>query len=305
MALFAGIMMLPSCAKHDFFYENAITGRIGPQAFWRLESSTARAGTNLGFDVQYYTTVAGETIDRIEVWYDVWLVEVTSVSSRWVPSFTAMNNRETTTQLYIAQLIHEIPHSPAFWNDSVKAYWLIGEQAVFPISVTRVPFSWSPSETFSAADSARVEEFFGAGFMETFKQQLYAAMSFADFHRMLVTGLQIMEEEDFNKFRTRSQIIPELVYNPATGEWEPYWREGNYFWHFLDDVVEEGEVVRTVVPQEITEIFNNEVTFAQLVQAAEGYNISYNSSSRLNAHLRIFDTRGVFSTTRVLPIEVN
>ena len=308
MALLVGMMMLTGCAKHDFIYDNVLTGKVGPQSFWRVASSAVRAGDDMGFDVQYYTTAPGAEVDRIEVWYNVVQIEVTSVSSRHVPGFTAMNSVRTAREVRISQRIHSIPHcAETFWSDSVGAYWM---WETFPVSSTLVPYSWDP-ETFNAQDSIKMENLFGDGFMANFKTRLQGVMRFADYQRMLVTNLQLMELEAFNVYRDSSQIMEAWKMNDdgtfeldAEGNRIPDWSDpANKLVHFPDDVIVDGAVTRTNPPATILEVFDT-VTFAQLVERADGYNVSYEREFQINAHLRIYDTRGVFSTTRTIEIDV-
>jgi len=309
MALLVGMMMLTGCAKHDFINDNTITGSVGPQSFWRVASSAVRAGSEMGFDVQYYTTAPGAKIDRVEIWYNVYQIEVTSVSSRHVPGFTATNNVRSAREVRISQMIHSIPHSPTLWSDSVGAYWMWD---TFPVSNTLTPFSWEP-ETFNHQDSLQMKRLFGDDFMANFKTRLQGAMRFADYQRMLVTNLQLMELADFNVYRDSSQIVftpqidPETnlpIIDPETGLPKLDWTDpNNKLIHFPDDVIVDGVVRTTNPPAVIRELFNT-VTFAQLVMRADGYNVTYSRDFQINAHLRIYDTRGVFSTTRTIQIDV-
>ena len=38
-----------ACEKHDFFDENTITGAVGPEAYWEIESSAVKAGLGKDF----------------------------------------------------------------------------------------------------------------------------------------------------------------------------------------------------------------------------------------------------------------
>ena len=308
MALLVSLLTLTGCSKHDFIYDNVITGEVGPHAWWRIASSAVRAGSDMFFDVQYYTTVEGVTIDRIEVWYNVIQVENIAVTSRLMPAFAAFNNLRTEQEVRISQRIHTIPHSDTWESDSVGAYWLWG---TFPVSNTLGTFNWEP-QTFNAADSLETERLFGSGFMETFKQRMRGTMRLADFERVLVRELELMEPEVFNQFRDSSQIEtryredpPGTIWiNPETGLPELDWSDRtNIIWHFPNDVIRDGAVVTTVPPAEVDEAFAK-ITFQQLVQTPDGYSVAYGRSFRIQAHLRVFDSRGVFASTRILDIDV-
>ena len=320
MALLAGIMMLPSCAKHDFIYDNVITGGVGPQVFWNVGSSAVRAGGNVDFRAQYYTVVPGAVIHRVEVWYDVIQIEQTSVSSRHTTAtggFTPFNNITTVTEMRIPQLIHTIYHDLSnpniFLHERASDVFVMAE--TFPVSSTLSTFAWEP-ETFNAADSAEMRRLFGDTFMEDFKQRMRNEMRFLDFERMLVTNLQLMEPEEFNHFRDSTQRVPMFVLDengiPKLDEHgNPMlcWIDrDNIIWHFPGNVIVEGVVQIPVnIPAEVEEVFNT-VTFQQLVQTADGYNVSYRREFQINAHLRIFDRRPdgseVFAITRTWEISV-
>ena len=73
-----GLLMLgfASCEKHDFFDEDTITGKVGPETYWTVESSAVKAGESMGFTAQYYSSVTG--IDHSEVWYDLHMKKINS-----------------------------------------------------------------------------------------------------------------------------------------------------------------------------------------------------------------------------------
>ena len=319
MALLAGIMMLSGCAKNDFIYDNVITGRVGPQVFWTIGSSAVRHGGYMDFTAQYYTTAPGAVIDRVEVWYDVVLIEHTTVTSRHTTAtggFTRFANITTPTDMRISQLIHSIPHDLSSPNISLheRSDEVFVMEEVFPVSSTLFPFTWEPV-TFNAADSAEMRRLFGDTFMEDFKLRMRNEMRLPDFQRMLVTNLQMMEQEEFNNLRDSVQRVPQyrlnpdgtMWINPETGLPELDWSDrDNIIWLFPGNTVVNGVVQIPVnLPARIEEVFN-EVTFQQLVNQADGeaYNVSYRREFQINAHLRIFDNRGVYSSTRVLQIAV-
>ena len=63
------VVAFASCEMHDFFDEDTITGAIGPEAYWEIESSAVKAGGAMGFTAQYYSSVA--KIDHSEAWYSI------------------------------------------------------------------------------------------------------------------------------------------------------------------------------------------------------------------------------------------
>ena len=68
-ALAVILLAFAACEKHDFFDENTITGPVGPEAYWEIESSAVKAGGAMGFTAQYYSSVC--KIDRSEAWYSI------------------------------------------------------------------------------------------------------------------------------------------------------------------------------------------------------------------------------------------
>jgi len=191
---------LSSCEKHDFFDENAITGNVGPQAYWEVGSSTVSAGSNMSFVIQYYSTVAD--IDHSEVWYNITETQEKSVSCPWVTSFTYSYNSITSEEKRIAQKIQEYPHALAVWSDSLHAYTFTGE---FPVSGTLKPFAWVKPEVF---DSTRMNTYFGTGYMQHFKDSLYNLMKYADFKNMLLGMSLIANFSPYTDSTFDSNTIP-------------------------------------------------------------------------------------------------
>ena len=47
LALGLVLMTVASCDKHDSFDKNMITGAVGPETYWTVGSSTAKAGEGM------------------------------------------------------------------------------------------------------------------------------------------------------------------------------------------------------------------------------------------------------------------
>ena len=265
--------ILSTCAKHDFFDENVITGNVGPQAYWEVESSTVRAGSEMPFDVQYYSTAA--EIDRSEVWYNISETEEKSVMCPWVVSRTYSINPIKLEEKRISQKIQEYPHSLAVWSDSLHAY---NFKATFPISGTLSPFSWVKPDAF---DYDKMETYFGKGFMENFKDSLHNhIMTFADYKNMLV-GMGLLE--DFKQYT-------DSTYNVNSDD---------YDYHFPRNA--SGD---TPVPAEINDLFNS-IPFDRLIEDATGYNVEYKRTYSMEAILRVYDKQGIYGTTVTKEIDIN
>ncbi len=271
----AGLMFiaLPSCEKNDFFDENVITGNIGPQAYWEVASTTVGAGTNMSFEVQYYTTADTE-IDRSEVWYNLTETLEKSVNCPWVTTFTYSYNSITTEEKRISQKIKEYPHSLAVWSDSLHAYTFMDN---FPVSGTLKPFSWVKPEVF---DSVRMDTYFGTGYMQQFKDSLYNLMKFGDFRNMLL-GMSLVDN-----FK---------IYTDSTFDIN----SNSYVYHFPKD--QQGN---SPVPDDIKNLFDG-ITFDKLIESPSGYNVEYKRTYFMEAVLRVYDTRGVYGTTVSKKIDIN
>jgi len=264
--------VLSSCEKHDFFDENAITGNVGPQAYWEVGSSTVSAGSNMPFVIQYYSTAAD--IDHSEVWYNITETQEKSVSCPWVTSFTYSYNSITSEEKRIAQKIQEYPHALAVWSDSLHAYTFTGE---FPVSGTLKPFAWVKPEVF---DSTKMNTYFGTGYMQHFKDSLYTLMKFADFKNMLL-GMSLLD--NFTQYTDSTFDI----------------NSNGYVYHFPKDI--NGN---SPVPDAIHNLYNT-IPFDRLIESPSGYNVEFKRTYFLEARMRIYDTNNVYGTTVSKKIDIN
>lgn len=267
------ITMFPSCEKHDFIDENVITGNIGPQAYWEVSSTTVSAGSNIGFEIQYYSTADVE-IDRSEVWYNITEINEKSVSCPWVTTFTYSINSITSEEKRISQKIQEYPQSLAVWSDSLHAYTF---KATFPVSGTLKPFMWVKPEEF---DSARMNTYFGTGFMQQFKDSLYKLMKYADFKNMML-GMSLVE--NFKQ------------YTDSTFDTN----SNSYVYHFPKNT--SGE---TPVPVDIVNYYNA-IPFDRLIESPSGYNVEFKRTYFLEARMRVYDKKDIYGLTVSKRIDIN
>lgn len=274
------ILTFSACEKHDFIDELAITGNVGPQAYWEVESSTVSAGNKMPFTLQYYTTSAD--IDHSEVWYSLTETEEKTVSCSWVTSFTYSISSTQSNVKRISQKIQEYPHSLAVWKDSLHAYTF---KADFPVSGTLSPFSWVKPETF---DLEKMELYFGADFMPHFKDSLYNLMQFADFKNMML-GMNLLE--DFKQY-TDSTYDPIATANSGS-------TDSIFVYHFPE--LGDGT---TPVPAEIKNMYDG-ITFEQLVAGASSYNVEYKRTYYIDAVIRVYDKNNVYGTTVSKKIDIN
>lgn len=278
LMLSAMVVAMASCAKHDFFDDDTITGEVGPEAYWEVGSSAVTAGGNMDFTVQYYSSVSD--IDHSEVWYDIEETIDQTVTCPWTSTFTYSLSSNVKQLKRVSQKIEEYPHLEEFWSDSLHAYTFTGS---FPVSGTLSPFIWSHPEEF---DSTKMINYFGEGYMETFKEAVHAKMKYADYKKMYI-GMGLMD--DFSLY-TDSTLDPNAGVDV-------------YVYHFPLDA--EGNVQPWVADS--MQLYWDKVTFAMLVEnVANGYyDVDYNRSYSLNALMRVYDVRDVYSTTQSKEIVIN
>lgn len=272
------VVIIASCAKHDFVDEQVITGEVGPHAYWEPASSTVAAGSAVPFTLQYYSTVS--EIDRSELWYSVTENLSKKVSCPWVSSFTYSVTSETSALKRISEKVETYPHTLAVWNDTLNAYKM---EAAFPVSGTLASFSWIKPDKFDGNDSINFNQYFGDNFMQQFKDSLYNLMKYADFKKMIL-GLSL--REDFKQF-TDSTI-------------DPNQGENVYVYHF--PVNEAGEMP---VPADVTRIYNDSIPFAKLIESPTGFEVEYKRSYNIESVIRVYDTRGIYGTTIYKKIDIN
>ncbi len=276
MAIMATALLITSCAKHDFFDEDTITGKVGPEAYWEVNSAVVSAGSSMGFSAQYYSTVS--TLDHSEVWYDIQETVERSVTCPWTVTFTYTLSSSLTEQKRVSQLIKEYAHAESLWSDSLHAYLLLGD---FPVSGTLAPFEWKQPVVF---DSTKMVQYFGPTYMEDFKEAVHKKMQYADYKNMYVGMGKV---DDF------------MQYTDSTEDKNK--GEGVYVYHFPKD--SEGH---EVVPTAIDSIWQS-MGFAELVEnSANGYyDVEYKRSYTLNAIMRVYDVRGVYGRTVSKHIDIN
>ena len=270
-------LALTACDKHDLFDEHTITGEVGPQAYWEIASAAVPAGQNLGFTLQYYTSVKDVSIDRSEAWYNLTESTERQVTCPWVNSFTYSVSSAALEEKRIEQKISVYPHSEGLWSDSLHAYCLEGS---FPVSSTLVPFSWTNPSQF---DEAAMVQYFGEGFMEHFKDSLLPKLQYSDYKSMMI-GLGFVE--DFDQYT-------DVTYDLNTD---------SYISHFKWN----ADSTDTPVPDELVKLYRDSVTFDRLIynSADSKYSVSYTRKYKIRALIRVYDSRGVYGITEPKEIDV-
>ena len=340
LALGLLLMTIASCEKHDPFDENTITGAVGPETYWTIESSMVKAGESMGFVGQYYSIVA--KIDHSEVWYELFEKEDKLVSASLIKAFTYSYTSSTTAQKRMLQTIASYPHSEELWSDSLRAYILDDR---FPISNTLSPITWAQPKDLEGFDK-NLHAYFGETFADDFKAGLTAKMNPTEDERhynaymQVLGGLSLLNDTILTPNGDRmpyQQWITDSTFNANTASWNKGFKQYDTIWSKVnfdtigfewDTVIKQvgrppkpdttitkvwitkpqmDEVVY-VYPQikaALDSVWENHVSFYDLILGAEGYSVEYKREYYINAELRIYDECGTYSSTDAKEISIN
>lgn len=346
LALGLLLLAVASCEKHDLFDENTITGAVGPEAYWTIESSMMKAGETMGFTGQYYSTVAA--IDHSEVWYDLFEKEDKIVTAAAIKSFTYSVSSSTATQKRILQTIQSYEHSEDLYNDSLRAFVVEGR---FPVSNTLSPITWAnPKDTVGFTKN--LHAYFGENFAKEFKDGLTPKMNPTADERHYGAYMDIIKSMSLlgdtiitpnGEKMPYLQWISDSTFNANTNSWNRYFKQNDTIWSkvnfdTLDMKVDSTEtqinigtnrnpiIVDTVlydttyivkpwvddviyvypeIKHVIDSVWENHVTFYDLIDGAEGYSVDFKREYYINAELRIYDEHGNYSATDAKQININ
>ena len=264
--------LFSACERHGLLGEDVIVGEMAPQVYWELSSTTVRAGADVPFTAQYYTT-GKAALSHSEAWYDVWEVIEKSVSCPWLATAWS-KSFSSSKKMRIDEMILQYPHQESYWDATLRAYTFT---ATFPTSVTLSKVEWMNPDFFTVDDVERIRLYFGESFPEDFRKELYGRMGVLDFESMF-QGLLLTET-------FRIDYMEEII-DGNTGR--PVW-----VWK------EDAEGNRTV-PKVITEMFN-EISFADLILNTKSstYAVEYERRYVLNAYLRTVDVNGNAGRTEI------
>ncbi len=295
-------MSFVACDKHDPFDDILITGEIGPQAYWTIESSMVSAGSEMGFTAQYYTSLKDEgvKIKSSEIWYNITEQVEKSVSCPYVTfSISELNTEEKR----VMQFIKGYPHSEDYYSDSLSAYTFTSS---FPVSGTLAPLTWVNPTIYVQEN---VDNYFGAGFGKVFKDSLEKTLDFSKYQALIKgCGLGYIKEytQDPEAFKfdaywmqyTDSVYDPNtnsMLYNFVNNKDSVQGENGQWVYSFRDEIV---------VPEDISTIYAA-IPFEEIIKKDGTYNIIYKLNHKLRALLRVYDDRGVYGTTQAKEIDVN
>ena len=341
LALGLLLITIASCEKHDLFDENTITGAVGPETYWTIESSMVKAGESMGFTGQYYSTVA--KIDHSEVWYELFEEEYKLVTASLIKAFTYSVTGNTTSQKRMLQTIQKYEHSEDLWNDSLRAYILTDK---FPVSNTLSPISWVQPKDLEGFDK-NLNAYFGESFAAEFKAGVTAKMNptadernYAAYMNVL-QGLSLLGDTIVTP---NGDLMPYIkwmtdsAFNANTNTWNKFFKKNDTIWSKVNfdtigfqvdsTPIKQGrppvivgykydttyitkpwvDQVVDVYPQikhALDSVWENHVTFYDLILGADGYTIEYKRDYYINAELRVYDEKYNYSKTDAKKIGIN
>lgn len=342
LALGLLLITIASCEKHDLFDENTITGAVGPETYWTVESSMVKAGESMGFTGQYYSTVA--KIDHSEVWYELFEEEYKLVTASLIKAFTYSVTGNTTSQKRMLQTIKSYEHSEDLWNDSLRAYILTDK---FPVSNTLSPISWVQPKDLEGFDK-NLNAYFGESFAAEFKAGVTAKMNptadernYAAYMNVL-QGLSLLGDTIVTP---NGDLMPYIkwmtdsAFNANTNTWNKFFKKNDTIWskvnfdtvgiqidttfkttgrppkqdttwiydttYLTKPWVDKVEYVYPQITHALDSVWENHVTFYDLILGADGYTIEYKRDYYINAELRVYDEKGNYSKTDAKKIGIN
>ena len=337
------IVAFASCEKHDLFDENTITGAVGPEAYWTIESSMMKAGGTMGFVGQYYSTVA--EIDHSEVWYELFEKEDKLVTASLIKAFTYSVTSNTTAQKRMLQTVQSYAHSDSLWNDSLRAFVL---EDKFRVSNTLAPITWAqPKDTVGFTKN--LNAYFGENFAKEFKAGVTEKMNPSAEERNynaymnVLQGLSLLSDTILTPngdLQPYIQWITDSTFNANTNSWTKHFKQNDTIWskvnfdtlsvqvdstpitkgrppkkdtigweydttYITKPWVDGTTYVYTDIIKAVDSVWENHVTFLDLILGADGYSIEYQRSYYINAELRIYDEKGTYSKTDSKEIGIN
>ena len=300
------LVIFASCDKHDKIDDSVQVGPVAPQVYWEVASSTTKAGNDVGFKAQYYTSKSDVVIDTLEVWYNVVRSESYQVTCPLLATFSYTMSRAVEEEVRVPQFIAGYSHSEDYWNNSLRAYTFTD---VFPTSYTLASIAVAEPESFAYTDSVTFVNNFGAHFAQEFKDSIFDKMKYADYYKMFgPSGLNILT--DFSAYKdstydanSDSWIAHFELDTITIAEYELKTPARN--WHEYA-TTEGGDVVIETIPTDLIILFD-ETTIDKLLfnKAKQYYELQFSRAYYIEANLRCIDSRGAVGTALETKIELN
>ena len=331
LALGLLLIATASCEKHDLFDEGTITGAVGPETYWTVESSAVKAGESMGFTAQYYSTVGEDYIDHSEVWYELFEKEDKLVTASLIKAFTYSYTSNTTNQKRMLQTIQSYPHTEDMWSDSLHAYVIEGS---FPVSYTLSPITWVQPKSLKDFDK-NLHAYFGENFAAEFKAGVTTKMNPTTDERNYAAYMNVLQGLSLlgdTIVTPNGDLMPYIkwmtdsAFNANTNTWNKFFKENDTIWskvnfdtlglqidtsfkttgrppkqdttwiydttYFTKPWVDKVEYVYPQIKAALDSVWDNHVTFYDLIQNADGYSIEYKRNYFINAELRVYDKKG-------------
>ena len=325
-------MTVASCEKHDFFDGNTITGAVGPEAYWYEVGETAKAGESVGFKAQYYSSVDSSYIDHTEVWYDLFEQEEKLVTASLIKAFTYSYTTSTTAQVRALQTIKSYVHSQSLWNDSLRAFYLEDKfpisSTLVPLSWVNPQTSDTTVEKnlhtyFGENFASEFKEGVTAKINPSEEERNY------DAYMNVLQGLSHLTDTIITPNGDQMpyvQWMTDSTFNENTNTWNKFFKKNDTIWskvnfdtlglqidtsfkttgrppkqdttwiydttYITKPLVDEVVYVYPQIKNAVDSVWENHVTFYDLILGADGYSIEYKRSYYINAELRVYDKKG-------------
>lgn len=273
-------LALVACDKHDKMDDLVYVGKMAPHVLWTVTSTTVNAGDSVPFSVRYYHSEPDRSIDRLEVWYDVNETETKNVSAPWMSS--AYSEASDITRIRrISQVISSYAHDENRWDAQKREYFM---EAKFPTSNTLATVSWDGT----AFDSTNVSTYFGADFMQHFKDTIFAIITNTANDSVLQKDntFKHVTRRAYSQFSGLVDMVGDTVardqYLLANAVVDTDWNSTTTYTHFKDDVI----------PQYLIDLYQG-LGFKEIISDAAGnLSISYKRYYYLNSQLKCYDDLG-------------
>lgn len=268
--------VMTACDKHDSLDEQVFIGKMAPQVYWEVPSTTVSAGDDVAFSAQYYTT-GDRPVSYCEVWYNTIETEDKQVSAPWVTCTTySIVSSSVTERMTESGTQVKYMHDEANWNAKQRAYQF---KATFPTSYTKSKTEWKNKEW----DSTLVVRYFGENFMQHFKDSLETILK-ADLDKSYVDykTLYIAKGGDERIFISQ---YTDSAFNDNTQTYDKFFKN-----HEL--------------PAAVDSLYQA-CTFGDLIDSKGEKSISYKKQYSLKATLRCYDDQGTYGFALYKEIKLN